>query len=92
MKGIAPLSFAQAHKQVEGMMQEGAAFARVEDAIDTAQLSQRHKGALWLLAWSLRDPVVQRRDARLMLGALPADAPVLTLLKRTRSGPTSASA
>jgi hypothetical protein len=44
----------------------------VEDAIDAARLSQRHKAALWLLAWSLRDPATQRRDARHMAKAFAA--------------------
>ncbi len=56
------------------MIHRGEAFARVEDAIDAARLSQLHKAALWLLAWSLRDPAVQRRDARLMARAFAADA------------------
>jgi hypothetical protein len=51
------------------MMEEGMAFAQVEDAIDTASLSDLHKAALWLLAWSLRDHMQQRRDARLMVAA-----------------------
>jgi hypothetical protein len=41
----------------------------VEDAIDAARFSQHHKAALWLLAWSLRDPAIQRHDARLMVEA-----------------------
>jgi hypothetical protein len=69
----APLSFDRANEQVEGMMQQNAAFARVEDAIDAAGLSSHHKAALWLLAWSLRDPVLQRRDARLMAATFAAD-------------------
>jgi hypothetical protein len=50
------------------MVQQGTAFARVEDAIDATPFSRSHKGALWLLAWSLRDSSQQRRDARLMAG------------------------
>jgi hypothetical protein len=69
----APLSFDRASEQVEGMMQQGTAFAHVEDAIDAAWLSSHHKAALWLLAWSLRDPALQCRDARLMAAAFAAD-------------------
>lgn len=65
----APLSFDYASEQVEGMIRQGTAFARVEDAIDATSFSRGHKGALWLLAWSLRDSSLQRRDARLMAGA-----------------------
>jgi len=72
MKPIAPLSFGQSQAQVEGMMEQGTAFAHVEDAIDTAELSANHKAALWLLAWSLRDHTQQRQDARLMLAAVGA--------------------
>ena len=54
------------------MMQQDSAFARVEDAIDAARLSSHHKAALWLLAWSLRDPALQRHDARLMAAAFAA--------------------
>jgi hypothetical protein len=69
MTGTASLSFAQAGEQVEGMVHQGAAFARVEDAIDAARLSERHKAALWLLAWSLREPALQHHEARSMVAA-----------------------
>jgi len=74
MISTAPLSLGRATEQVESMIHGGEAFARVEDTIDAARLSQLHKAALWLLAWSLRDPEVQRRDARLMARAFAADA------------------
>jgi hypothetical protein len=73
MIGTPSLSFDHASEQVEGMVQQGAAFGRVEDAIDAAQLSGRHKAALWLLAWSLREPLLQRREARLLAGAFATD-------------------
>ncbi len=69
MTSTAPLSFDRANEEVEGMIDQGTAFARVEDAIDAAQFSKHHKAALWLLAWSLRDPAIQRHDARLMVKA-----------------------
>ena len=75
MRCTAPLSSDRANEQVEGMMQRRAAFAHVEDAIDAARLSKHHKAALWLLAWSLRDPAIQRHDARRMAAAFAADAP-----------------
>ena len=81
MISTAPLSFDRATEQVEGMIHGGDAFARVEDALDTARLSQLHKAALWLLAWSLRDPEAQRRDARLMARAFAADADADTDLR-----------
>ena len=73
MTGTAPLTFDRANEEVEGMIHHGTAFARVEDAIDAAGFSQRHKAALWLLAWSLRDPALQRRDARLMAEGFPPE-------------------
>ena len=72
MRPSAPLSFDQSQAQVEAMMKRGAAFSHVEDAIDAAPLSELHKAALWLLAWSLRDRVQQRQEARLMLAAVDA--------------------
>jgi hypothetical protein len=73
MRCTAPLSLDRATEQVEGMMEHHTAFERVEDAIDAARLSSHHKAALWLLAWSLRDPALQRREARLMATAFAAD-------------------
>ena len=64
MTKTAPLSFNRGSEQVEDMMEQGMPFACVEDLIDGARLPRDHKAALWLLAWSLRDPVLQRRDAR----------------------------
>jgi hypothetical protein len=69
MIGTASLSFDHASEEVEGLVLHGAEFTRVEDVIDAAQLSGRHKAALWLLAWSLREPLLQRREARLLAGA-----------------------
>ncbi len=65
MKQTAPLSFDRGSEQVEDMMEQGLPFACVEDLIDGARLPWDHKAALWLLAWSLRDPLLQRQDARL---------------------------
>ena len=75
MIGIAPLSFDRATEEVEGMIREGKSFAWVEDVIDATQFSQLHKAALWLLAWSLRDPAIQHHDARLMAEAFATAGP-----------------
>lgn len=74
MKMTAPFSFDRGTEQVEEMMDRGMPFACVEDLIDGARLSRDHKAALWLLAWSLRDPMLQRRDARLTVGLLSEGA------------------
>ena len=50
---------------VEDLMETGEQFGDVEDAIDAvAWLTHDQKAALWLFAFSLRDPVHQQRDAR----------------------------
>jgi hypothetical protein len=48
-------------------MNAGESFGDVEDAIDIADLTEDEKAALWLLAFSMRDPRDQRRDARAYL-------------------------
>jgi len=70
MTASARLSFDRSEAQVEAMMDLGTAFPDVEDAIDNAELSTEHKAALWLLAWSLRDNMHQRQDARLLLAGV----------------------
>jgi hypothetical protein len=70
MRGTASLSHDRAAKQIEDMMEQGTAFTRVEDVIETAPVPQDHKAALWLLAWSLQDPSIQLRDARLIAGSV----------------------
>ncbi len=56
---------------VEGMMNASEPFGEVETFINAAAtLDQDEKAALWLLAWSLRDAWVQRREALALLGAL----------------------
>jgi hypothetical protein len=49
----------------------GEPFGEVEDSIDAAaELGMHEKAALWLFAFSLRDPVEQQLDARAHLAAL----------------------
>ena len=71
MRPSAPLTVDRSQEQVEAMMEQGTAFGCVEDAIDAADLSAERKAALWLLAWSLRDPAHQYQDARFMLAGVP---------------------
>jgi hypothetical protein len=73
MRRSAQVTFDPGEEQVEAMMEQGVSFSAVEDAIDAAQLSGRHKAALWLLAWSLRDQAQQRRDARLLLAEVSGE-------------------
>ena len=56
---------------VAEQMNAGEAFGEVEDSIDeVAELNTDEKAALWLFAFSLRDPVEQQLDARAHLTAL----------------------
>jgi hypothetical protein len=52
-------------------MNAGEAFGEVEDSIDRlAQVSMDEKAALWLYAFSLRDPAEQQLAARAHLASL----------------------
>ena len=53
------------------LMQAGEPFGKVEDAIDqVADLTDDAKAALWLLAFSMRDPSDQVRTARAHLATV----------------------
>jgi hypothetical protein len=52
-------------------LKAGAPFGDVEDSIDAVdELSKDEKAALWLWAFSLRDPIEQQLEARTHLAAL----------------------
>jgi hypothetical protein len=72
MSSIRPVSLGDYQDQVEGMIHAGELFGVVEDTINAAGLVDDQKAALWLLAWSSRDPWVQRQDALAVL-ALVSD-------------------
>ena len=56
---------------VTELMESGQAFGAVEDAIDeVTELTEDAKAALWLLAFSMRPPGDQLRDARANVAAL----------------------
>jgi hypothetical protein len=63
MSSTRPVSLDRYQEHVDGMIQAGEVFGVVEDAINTAAIREDQKAALWLLAWSSRDPWVQRHDA-----------------------------
>ena len=49
---------------VEAAMRRGSSFSSVEaEIIDTSELSEDAKSALWLYAWSFVDWRAQRREA-----------------------------
>jgi hypothetical protein len=72
MSSTHPVSLGDYQDQVEGMIQAGDLFGIVEDTINAAIIGEDQKAALWLLAWSSRDPWVQRHDALAVL-ALVSD-------------------
>ena len=56
---------------VEERINDGEPFGEVEDSIDElAELTTDEKAALWLFAFSLRDPAEQQLDARAHLASL----------------------
>lgn len=56
---------------VTDLMESGEEFGDVEEAIDVLpDLTLDQKAALWLFAFSLRDPNEQRLDARAHLAAV----------------------
>jgi hypothetical protein len=57
-------------EEVEELMDHGTPFEHVEDVINATELSEDEKAGLWLLAWSLRDPLLQRQDARFTLAMI----------------------
>jgi hypothetical protein len=58
-------------RDAAGLMQGGEPFGAVEETTDEcADLTQNAKAALWLLAFSMRAPEEQLRDARSHVAAL----------------------
>jgi hypothetical protein len=56
---------------VTGLMESGERFGDVEDSIDAVvDLTQDERAALWLFAFSLRDPAEQQLAAQAHLSAL----------------------
>ena len=66
MRGTHPNSpLARYGEAVVDLVKAGAPFDAVEDAIDeVAGLTSDQKAALWLFAFSLREPAEQQQDAR----------------------------
>jgi hypothetical protein len=66
-----PPPLASYRDAVTEQLRAGTPFAQVEDSIDAAEhLSMDEKAALWLLAFSLRDPYEQQMEAHTHLAAL----------------------
>jgi hypothetical protein len=72
MRGTHPRKALASYRDtVAKLIRGGEAFGDVEDAIDeVAELNVDEKAALWLFAFSLRDPSAQQMDARAHLASL----------------------
>jgi hypothetical protein len=56
---------------VAAQLSSGTPFGDIEDSIDAVdELTMNEKAALWLFAFSLRDPAEQQLEARTHLAAL----------------------
>ena len=64
-------ALASYQREVARLLQAGEPFGVVEDAIEQlADLTENAKAALWLLAFSLREPGEQVRAARAHIASL----------------------
>lgn len=66
----APYAWRLYQAEVEELMAASVPFAQVEDAINDTDLRDDAKSALWLLAWSLREPLLQQHDARVTVAMI----------------------
>ncbi len=75
MRRIAPQTSIGLYSfQVEAMMNAGVPFEDLEHAIHATDLTDDEKAALWLLAWSLETPPVQRKRAHETLGLIAGES------------------
>ena len=72
MSGTQQQSALASHRDVvTEQLRAGAPFGDIEDSIDAVDdLTMDEKAALWLFAFSLRDPAEQQLEARTHLAAL----------------------
>jgi hypothetical protein len=64
-------AFLSHRDRIMALMEAGEPFGTVEDAIDaSAGLTEDARAALWLFAFSMRDPGDRRQDARAHVDAL----------------------
>jgi hypothetical protein len=80
-------------EEIEARMQRGASFSSIEDdVIDTCELSDDHKSALWLYGWSFVDLDAQRREANAHIAQIAVtEAPREAPRPHLRSVPSPAS-
>jgi hypothetical protein len=72
MRGTQPAPALTSYRDaVTALIEEGEPFGHVEEAIDAVDdLTMDEKAALWLFAFSLRDPSEQQLQARAHLAAV----------------------
>jgi hypothetical protein len=71
MRGTHRMPLATYRDTVAEQIKAAAPFREVEDSIDRIpELTMDEKAALWLFAFSLRDPAEQQLDARAHLASL----------------------
>ena len=68
------MSLSHTQNMVEKMVARGTEFPKIERFIERLPLSETHKAALWLLAWSYQDRPTQRRVAKEALATAAAIA------------------
>jgi hypothetical protein len=60
-------------REIDARMHQGESFSSIEDdVIDTSELSDDEKSALWLYGWSFVAPRAQRREAHAHIAQLAA--------------------
>jgi hypothetical protein len=80
MLSDAPASFDGLRAEVETLMEVGEPLAAAERLIDASDLSEEHRAALWLLAWSLADPPEPLDPRRYGRPRSPSSAPLRPML------------
>jgi hypothetical protein len=80
-------------RRIDARMRRGASFSSIEDdVIDTSNLSDEQKSALWLYGWSFVALDAQRREAHAHITQLAAtDAPKEAPRAPLRLAPSPAS-
>jgi hypothetical protein len=58
------VTLAEAQSRVERLARAGESFERVEASIESTNLPDDEKSALWLLAWSMQESRVRLRVAK----------------------------
>jgi hypothetical protein len=78
-------------REIDARMRRGASFSSIEDdVIDTSNLSEEQKSALWLYGWSFVALNAQRREAHAHITRLAAtDAPAPRARLRLAPSPAS---